>query len=459
MKRYALIGLLCLVPLSVALLISNTKIQGQTSVDRNQIPYTIVGTVTRGQQVIGARRPIRGWSPEESEIRPSGAVTGGVAFITTANWPNSALNIGPVEYIKINGGQTINFTTDEADVADAVKTSTLNPRLKGCLITGWKGTGARITWPAGETNPSAKYIENTIEFCHKGIAVASDQEVIGNTVRAIRDYGLYAPDGAGNVTLIANHFYGCNGRSNGSTYDGICVWMGTASGWRIVGGTMADSHYGLVAEGGSSHTTTVTGTTFFRDSICAIQLKAGSTNFIIDACTINVPPGTDDAQFNDIRGIELAGNRHKISNCIFSLDGFDASGLPGTPDAGISTAMRVTGNANVVTNTTLQDFGHPAGKARGIHIPSAINGFRADLTLWGFEDSGDDVVDIDVNTISGVHIVIRGNSSASESPGFDPTDIAQYVDIPAGWSGTLNSITLIDEADNQTVTATGGTAY
>jgi hypothetical protein len=42
---------------------------------------------------------------------------------------------------------------------------------------------------------------------------------------------------------------------------------------------------------------------------------------------------------------------------------------------------------------------------------------------------------------------------------FTPTDIAQYVDVPSGWDGTKNSITLIDEATNTIVSATGGQAY
>jgi hypothetical protein len=114
-------------------------------------------------------------------------------------------------------------------------------------------------------------------------------------------------------------------------------------------------------------------------------------------------------------------------------------------------------------NCHIQDFTHPPGQARGIHVVGAIEGFEADVSLWGFEHNGDVFLKIDSAAIQGVHVTIRGNSKDSVdldgTTGFDPNNIARYVDIPSDWDGTKNSITLIDEATNTTVSAVGGTAY
>ncbi len=422
------------------------------------------------QRVLRARQSLRGLSSEESVIRPDAFLAGGKAFVTTAGFPNEPIEIGPVENITLDGGQAINFDGQEPDIAHAVKISTHHPRLRFCKIVAWRGIGVQLLVPPAVFDDSSAKVEgNVIQGCHTGIAVTSDQEVLGNTILACRDYGLTAPNPTGNVTIANNHFYGCNGRDERGEYDGKCVYMPNGSGWRLVGNTLADSHYGFVSGGGGSHTTIISACTFFKNSKCAIQINGGATNFRIDGCTINVPPGTDDEQFSDIRGVELAGNRNSVSDSVFFLDGVATSGLPGTPNAGRSTALRVSGHANTCVNTVFLDYGHPAGKARGIHIPAvaggpAVRGFRADVQMWGFEDPGDVFLDIDDPTIEGVHIVIRGNSvdSSAASNGvraFTPRDIAQYVDIPAGWDGKKNSITLIDEATNTTVKAAGGRTY
>ncbi len=131
----------------------------------------------RSQRVLASKRSLRGLSSAESEIRPDGTVIGGAAFVTTADWPNgSPLDVGPVETITINGGQDIDHGpedvnnpapewpgNEDAAVADAVKISTLNPRLRNARIRRWRGTGARLTWPTGTTNPSAKNEGNVIE--------------------------------------------------------------------------------------------------------------------------------------------------------------------------------------------------------------------------------------------------------------------------------------------------------
>ena len=284
-------------------------------------------------------------------------------------FPNDPADIGPIENIEINGGQAINFDAQDPVVAHAVRISTQHPRMLG-EDRRLARIGVQLVVPPAVFNSrSAKIETSVIQGCYTGIAVSSDQEVLGNTILACRDYGLIAPNPAGNVTIANNHFYGCNGKNEHGEYDGKCVYMPNGSGWRLVGNTLADSHYGFVSGGGGSHTTIISACTFFKNSKCAIQINGGTTNFRIDGCTINVPPGTDDEQFSDIRGVELAGNRNSVSDSVFFLDGVATSGLPGTPNAGRSTALRVSGHANTCVNTVFLTTATRPGRPAGFTLP------------------------------------------------------------------------------------------
>jgi len=110
-------------------------------------------------------------------------------------------------------------------------------------------------------------------------------------------------------------------------------------------------------------------------------------------------------------------------------------------------------------NCYFQDFDADS-PARGIHIDSAVKGFRADVHMWGFSDAADDFLDIDSASIQGVEIVIRGNSTEDATFPVTPDadDAAQYVDIPELWDST-NSITIINEANGNSFELVPGTAY
>ncbi|HEY3394873.1 MAG TPA: hypothetical protein VGK58_19370, partial [Lacipirellulaceae bacterium] len=95
-----------------------------------------------------------------------------------------------------------------------------------------------------------------------------------------------------------------------------------------------------------------------------------------------------------------------------------------------------------------------------IHIDAAVQGFRADVRIYGFDQAGDAALDIDLNTIKGVNVTLRGNSNDTDSFPVTPdaTTAAQYVDIPAGWDST-NSIAIINEANGASFELVVGTAY
>jgi hypothetical protein len=78
----------------------------------------------------------------------------------------------------------------------------------------------------------------------------------------------------------------------------------------------------------------------------------------------------------------------------------------------------------------------------------------------GFEGSGDAALDIDEAILTGVTVTIVGNSV--RSPGFDHTDIDQYIDIPAGWDNSgvnANVFYIKDEATGQVTTVSDGAAH
>jgi hypothetical protein len=414
---------------------------------------------TMTQRLLTTRKGLSGMSFEETVIRPDGSVTGGAAFVATTDFPNgSGAAIGPVENIQINGGQGINFELQDVDVAHAVKISTEHVRVRNCLITGWRGNGVQTGSPLSFYSTSSNKIEgNVIEYCHTGIVATSDVAITNNTILAIRDYGINGgASTTGNVFISGNYIYGCNGQDVSGVHDGICVYNPNGSGWRLVDNTLADSHFGYVSGGGNANLVTISACFFSQNTKHNCKVSSGATNHTIDACQFYISRGTNDADFDDVMGIELAGNRSRVSNSLLWLSNYKHDAVPGAGNS-MATGLRVSGHANSCVSTTFLDYDAPAGYARGIHVDGVVRGFRADVQMWGFEDVGDVFLDIDSASIQGVHVVIRGNSI--DSPGFDATDIAQYVDIPAMWDGTKNSITLVNEATGQTVTATGGTAY
>jgi hypothetical protein len=115
--------------------------------------------------------------------------------------------------------------------------------------------------------------------------------------------------------------------------------------------------------------------------------------------------------------------------------------------------MRVSGDANTCLNSLFLDFEHPAGKARGIHIPSTatVNGFRADVRMWGFEDTGDVFLDIDSDTCTGLDITVHGNSAENITfpANLDDTNVKQYVSLPAGGLDSTNQIRFVNDATGQ----------
>jgi hypothetical protein len=244
--------------------------------------------------------------------------------------------------------------------------------------------------------------------------------------------------------------------------------------FRSIGDTFADSHYGYIGPDDTDFCT-------FYGLYCQrinrrAMLIEGTENTIIGS-TFNLPYATNLVPWNDVVGVEINdpvgtpgdGSRNSISDTTFWLSNFKSPFTPGTlqdennvtlSEPGPATAVRITSDFNSIQNCRFLDFAHP-GYACGIHIPSAVEGFMADVSIWGFDHSSDVFLDIEDAGIKGLDITIHGNSAATNEnfpTVLNHSNAAQYVRIPSGWDNT-NSIRLVNDATGQVLALTTGNAY
>ncbi|HEY3395666.1 MAG TPA: right-handed parallel beta-helix repeat-containing protein, partial [Lacipirellulaceae bacterium] len=418
----------------------------------NQYAYGLVD-LERGQIVIpasGGFGGVVGVGPA-SRVKANSGVTG--AFITNANYLTGGVPRTHVEHISIDGQRTIwpdpGAPTSGGGIAGGIALDGPDALIAFSRITGFRGIGAQVTDTSPELVSRNMIYHCAINRCHTGIKLAqSDTMIYDNIVWGCRDFGLHNEGAYGNIQSAGNHYYGFANAAN----TGTAVHNEDGDGNRFTNDTIADAHYGYV---GAAEADLCTFTNcYFQHNNRRSMLLAGTMNRVV-ASLFHIPRGTSQAPWNDMLGIEITGARNAVSDSNFWLTNY----LGSTPGSGNShaTALRVSGNFNSVQNCIFIDYLAPVGYARGIHIPTAIKGFRADVSIWGFEDNGDDFLDIDNIGIEGVHVIIHGHSV--ESPGFDPNDIAQYIDISMGWDNTKNSITLIDDATGETVPVDNDTNY
>ncbi|HEY3395447.1 MAG TPA: hypothetical protein VGK58_22285 [Lacipirellulaceae bacterium] len=276
--------------------------------------------------------------------------------------------------------------------------------MRFCRITGWKGVGIETQFdPALGGSATHQITGNTVALCHVGIRLGSgDQKIIDNTIQGCRDYGLFLPAGVGHNVSAYNHYYGMANSDN----DGTAVYNNGSDGFRSIGDTFADSHYGYVGVPDADFCTFY-GLYCQRNNRRAMLIE-GTENTLIGS-TFNLPYATNQAPWNDVRSVEITSFRNSIVDSTFWLSNFKSPATPGTGN-GPATAIKVSGDNNRVMNCRISDFLHPADQACGIHLVGAVQRFDADVSIWGFEHAGDVFLKIDSAAIEGVHVTIRGHS-------------------------------------------------
>jgi hypothetical protein len=105
----------------------------------------------------------------------------------------------------------------------------------------------------------------------------------------------------------------------------------------------------------------------------------------------------------------------------------------------------------------------PDGYARGIQLVGAVEGFQADVRIYGFAGGvGTSEVFLELPaSIKGCHIVVHGNSADDGVFPATPTqaNIAKYVNVPSPGFDNSNTITFINDATQQSVTLLPNTVY
>jgi parallel beta-helix repeat protein len=419
MKRYALIGLLCLVPLSAC---------AQTNVDRNPFPHMVSGTATRTQQVISTARPvIVGRSPRESKLIAHSSVTD--KFIgNTVSGENFK-----VADITLDGNRYADSATNPvtAPVSDGVEMIGFFNRTENCVIEQFWGSA--VVLRQGQI-----CTDNIIENSFIGIEViSSDCLIRGNIVHGCRDYGIKVSGATGNVVSMHNHYYGHQraGYVTGATYQAI-------------GDMYADSSYGLYLETSGSraqectfqhnHTANiyVTGPgMILSDNLIEVQRVTNWTELANNTYGVYFTAGADASRF-DGGIVNLTTYAHGLS----------------TPTTDPVTGIFCAAN-QVYIDCNIHDNNSTGTVTKGLVISGAVNGVTFKIRTAGspgFHDAGDQILVIDNAGADSIYgeIWIAGRTSKA---------INDYVTIPSGWDGT---ITVYDvDAGGAPTVLTGPTAY
>jgi hypothetical protein len=414
----------------------------------DNVRYFGKGTFSKPQIVLPVGKGIGGVSNRESILSPNGTVIGGATFITHSNFPNTLQAIGDVHNIWIKGtswsGEAEHFENN-AIVHHGIGLFSEHSIASGVKVSGFRGTGIRVR---------DNVIGNEVFNCYTGIQTCgSDIRVMDNLVWACRDVVFDILPNNSQIQSSGNHYFGINGQTVGGVFDGKCIQAVGTTSIGLTGDTYEASHYGYYGNG--DHYVRIVGCQFQRLTIRSLFTN-GSMHVIV-GCMFYIPVSTDHEQFDDTVGVVLVGNRNTISASMFQLSDDIMPGTPGTQGVrNVATALRVSGHQTKCMDCIFQNFNAPVGKSRAIHLVGGVTGFTANPMIWGYEGSGDVVLAVDSNTIKGVRVEIHGNSI--DSPGFNPADIGQYVNIPSGWDST-NCITLIDDATGQFEPAVVGQTY
>jgi hypothetical protein len=416
---------------------------------------------TRGQIVIpnSGVRGVLGLGPEATKLIAGASVTG--RFITTANFPTTAVDSATVAGLTLDGNQIDTGTFVfvgypdsgewlEAEVAHGVEVFANHARITNCRIRGFRGIGATIVrgldspqWGVFNQIDNCEIVQNFI-----GVYVStSDQRVFQNMIANSRDAGIRIKQDSGSVQTANNHVFGAY-----RAYENL-----GGVGANHVNDYYADAYRGIHLD--------------YDANECHF------TNCMVQHCT-------EEAAF-------IGGARNSFANCRFEC----AQSSAGSPNAiGVmldhtADYTRFTGcqfgvnywvNLNDLPESAAlaaiyinldpgQTPGHDldhvniSGTAYTwyqrtadvlFRIESTSDGVRSmtvDMDVEGFNDSNDKLVVADADTyFYNCKFVFRGNFGGNI--GMGGRTLADMFDLPTAWNGATgdeegNSITVYDTYD------------
>jgi hypothetical protein len=438
--RCLMIATLLLSPLVVQAQ-TQVLLVNQTLVD-NEFIFGITSQ-TKTQRVLdSSHKALLGISPALSEILfpADGTVTTRAVYI-----PSTALH-WRVSNVTLNGQYTVGQGTQSnvTEIAHGVENDGHSTRIEGAVIKGFRGNCVQADhWTIVR--------DNDVSAGFTGIKIDHvDCMVTDNWVHGQRDAGIWVAIGAGNCFSSGNHYFGCNnGDGEGGKHvetansAGAACRVDTAGAFRGNGDIYADSYYGVLC-GGSvcefsncylQHNT-------FRD------VKFTGAGNELHGCVINAMPRTEE--YPNTVSVEFVSERCGMFGGTLEMTGDPLHLMNPTPSVGI----RISGD-NCRVETRLIDDDDLNGTI-GIHIAAAVEGSDLDIRTWGFHQSNERIVKVDIGVVpKGVRWVFRGEGI--DTVGTTETDgIRKYIDIDANWTG---SIEFVDTTTGARIPLTEGAAY
>jgi hypothetical protein len=410
----------------------------------DNVSYYAPGLYTRTAFTIPSGKSLLGLGAGTTAIHSAGSVTTGnfVTSQSTGSTHISGLRFESpdvlTEDIQGNATEQAAFVAGQfqeiAISLDASEVASLND----CEIEGFRNYGAVMLG----TGSHRKLAIDDCKFFGNwhGFRMATDSAAKGNLIAGALQRGIDVNGGA--VQLTQNHAYGM-------TYALHWAPSFEATGLISNNDRFEDSNYGIYV-GVTANIASFTNTRLYHNFQWGAKIEGTAVTFVNPQVIV----AKTDAVWTDKVGIEFTGQSNRIIGGLFQLDA--------VPQAGgndPSTLVRIAGHDCLLDKPTLQDTDGINGSV-GLHIPSQIRGGNFEYYIYGFEGATDAALDIDVNTIQGVTVRIIGNSV--RSPGFDHTDVDQYIDIPAMWDfsgANANVFYITDEATGQTTTVNDGDAH
>jgi hypothetical protein len=406
-------------------------------------------------------RGVRGQGIEATKLTADARVT--ARFITTANYPNTAVDSATVARLTFDGNQ---ISTDafpnvghpmsgewlQAEVANGVELLAYHARITDCRIRGFRGDGARIKRPAPDLAQFGVFQQ--IDNCeivqnYIGVHVTSaDQRVFQNMIANSRDAGLRIDNDCGNVQTANNHVFGAY-----RAYENL-----GGDGGKHVNDYYADAYRGIHINFNSNENH-FTNCMVQRCTEEAVYI-AGSRNSFTN-CRFECAQSSQD--WPNAIGLELdhIADFTRFTGCQFGVNYWQNGNDTGhtaavaaiyfhldpAPDDGVVyiDLVTISGTAYTVfqrTGDVLLRFDTTSDQVRSLTV---------DLQVEGFDDpvAGtplDKLIVADADTVfRDCRLVFRGNFGGNLVPG-------DVFDLPTAWNGATgseegNSITVYDTYD------------
>ena len=410
--------------------------------------HNAIPTLT--QRLLSSTNPafVGGGAPlSKVKFAADGTLTGGAITSSTQGFGTASDGqFQLVNGLDINGQYSVGQGTHNAlaGVGPGILLDGQGACVQDCIVHGFKGNAvsARLL--------GFKVLNNTVYGAYTGITGTSDSCFIGNTVFNCRDYGLYIPSLAGNVYSAHNHYYGCN--PDDDTTTSAAAYIGSSCVYcNFTDDRFADSIVGVKNVYGQGISFV---NCYWQHNTLYDLFLTGATGCQLTNCNISCMRSSTQYGANGKYGIwcESGSDRFTMQGGSINLATF-ATGI--TPN-GYATCAIFGADYCSMDNVSLTDEAAING-SKAIVLSGARSGFRAKgIKITGFEGTTSRVL-VAASAPQDIDCEFHGEFVDLTNPGTeDVSGIKKYIDIAAGWTG---SIKLIKGSTGATVSLTPGTAY